>query len=208
MRNDFARTVAAAVLLANMAAGCDKLGGRGSEVTGPPEVPSEQELHAIRYLSAAETNGRKLYNHFEKARTCGDYELAQRWNRPPNVPGGSFGQKMVYLTSTVPADLPKDSEVFIRGTIVKGAPLVSGGEAWYLRMKDGTLVQAAEMADFMQKQDQDTQGDKLSALNNPNKPGRAFCGTGIYQGVLGKDPEQPDKKVPLFSIMYAMDRDE
>jgi hypothetical protein len=75
-------------------------------------------------------------------------------------------------------------------------------------MRDGTVVQAAEMGDYIAKQEQETQGDKLGALNQPDKPGRVFCGHGIYQGVMGRDPGgTQDKKVPLVSMLYAMDRD-
>jgi hypothetical protein len=208
MRNNHSLQVGAVILLAGMTGGCDKL-GMGNKVVGPAEVPSEQALQKISYMSSANSGpqGRKQYNHFEEAKTCADFEVAMRWNRPPNVPGGPFSKQMVYLTSDIPADLPKDSEVFIASTIVKGDPLVAGGEAWLLKMKDGTTVQAAEMANFMEKQEQDTQGAKLAALNKPNKPGRAFCAQAVFQGLEGKDSDQPDKKIPLFSILYAMDRD-
>jgi hypothetical protein len=208
MRHNLLLRAGTVLVLAGLASGCDKL-GMGDKVPEQPDVPSTQELRKIGYLPSTDTgrDGRKVYSHFGAAKTCHDFELAMRWNRPTNIPGGPFGKKMVYLTSMVPEDLPKDAEVFISGTIVRGNALVNGGEAWYLRMKDGTVVQAAEMANFMEKQEQETQGEKLGALNQPDKPGRIFCGQGIYQGVLGKDPDGGDKKVPLFSMLYAMDRE-
>jgi hypothetical protein len=209
MRHNLFLRAATVVLVTGAAGSCDQL-GMGKKVAEPPQVPSQQQLDKISYLPAETTgpNGRKVYGPFSKAKTCGDYEVAMRWNRPPNIAGGPFGKQMVYLIDSVPADLPKDAEVFLTGTIVKGHPIVAGGQAWYVRMKDGTLVQSAEMANYIEKQEQESQGDKLAALNQPNKPGRIFCGHGIYQGVLGKDPDNgEDKKVPLFSMLYAMDRD-
>jgi hypothetical protein len=196
------------LLLASLAVGCDQL-GIGHEPTEPARTPSEAALQKISYMTAANTGpqGRKLYNHLEQAKSCGDLELAMRWNRPPNVAGGPFSKNLVYLTDTIPADLSKDAEVFIVATIEKGDPLVAGGEAWILAMKDGTRAQAAEMANFMEKQDQDTQGGKVVALEKPNKPGRAFCGQAVYQGLNGKDPAQSERKIALFSMLYAMDRD-
>lgn len=201
-------SISACVLVLGLA-GCDQFGA-AKKALGPPEVPSDAQLKKISYMSA-ETSGpqaRKAYTHLWEAKTCSDLETAMRWNRPPNVPGGSFGKQMVYLTQTVPPDLPADSEVFIRATIEKGDPLVAGGEAWILKMKDGTVVQAAEMADFIQKQEQDTAGNsRAAALDKPNKPGRIFCGHAVFQGMKGKDPNQADKKIPLFSMLYAIDRE-
>jgi hypothetical protein len=200
--------IAAILLLAGLAGGCDKF-GMGHKVVEPAEVPSDSDLQKIGYMTSANTGpqGRKVYNRLEEAKSCGHLETAMRWNRPPNVAGGPFSKQMVYLTTTIPGDLPKDSEVFIVATIEKGDPLVAGGEAWLLKMKDGSLVQAAEMANFLEKQEQETQGGKLLALDKPNKPGRAFCGQAVYQGLNGKDPMQDEKKIPLFSMLYAMDRD-
>jgi hypothetical protein len=193
-------------LLASLA-GCDL--GIAKKAAGPAEVPSDADMQKIGYMTSANTGpqGRKTYNHLEEAKTCAHLETAMRWNRPPNVAGGPFSKQMVYLTSTVPADLPKDTEVFVVATIEKGDPLVAGGEAWLLKMKDGSLVQAAEMANFLEKQEQDTAGGKLVALDKPNKPGRAFCGQAVYQGLNGKDPMQDEKKIPLFSMLYAVDRE-
>lgn len=197
-----------AVLVAAGLAGCDQFGA-AKKALGPPEVPSDTELKKISYMTAENSaQGRKTYTHLWEAKTCGDLETAMRWNRPPNVAGGSFGKQMVYVTTTVPADLPEESEVLLAGTIEKGDPLVAGGEAWILKMHDGALVQAAEMPDFIQKQEQDTVGNSgAAALDKPNKPGRAFCAHAVFQGVKGKDPNQEDKKIPLFSVLYAIDRE-
>jgi hypothetical protein len=199
--------VGAALVLVSLG-GCDKLGLAKSAV-GPPEVPSDADLQKISYMSSSNTGpqGRKQYDHLEQAKSCGHLEIAMRWNRPPNVMGGPFSKQLVYLTDTVPADLPKDTEVFLVAHIEKGDPLVAGGEAWILKMKDGGLVQAAEMQDYMAKQDQDTAGSKVTALDKPNVSGRAFCGRGVYQGLNGKDPSQADKKIALVSMLYAMDRE-
>jgi hypothetical protein len=207
MKYNPALKIGALLLLAGLG-GCDQL-GMAKKAVGPPEVPSDADLQKISYMTSADSGpqGRKVYNHLEEAKTCAHLETAMRWNRPPNVAGGPFSKQMVYLTTTVPADLPNDSEVFLVASIEKGDPLVAGGEAWILKMRDGSLVQAAEMADLMQKQEQSTQGGKLVALDKPNKPGRAFCGQAVYQGVKGKDPMQNEKKIPLFSMLYAVDRD-
>jgi hypothetical protein len=209
MRHKPSLRIGAMILLAGLTGGCDKL-GMGNEPIEPAKTPSETALQKISYMTSANTGpqGRKQYDHLEQAKSCGDLELAMRWNRPPNVAGGPFSKKMIYLTDSVPADLPKDSEVFIVASIEKGDPLVAGGEAWILKMKDGSLAQAAEMANFIEKQEQETQGSKLVTLDKPNKPGRAFCGRAAYQGLNGKDPAQSQKKIPLFSMLYAMDRDE
>ena len=207
MSNCFVTRLGAVLLLTGLSAGCDQL-GMGKSTPQQPEVPSTQELQKIGYLpSETGPNGRKVYNQFAKAKSCNDFELALRWNRPPNIAGGPFGKKMAYLGVASLADLPKDSEVFLTGTIIRGAGLVGGGQVWYLRMKDGTVVQAVELADYLQKQEQDTQGDRLGALNQPDKPGRVLCGHGIYKGTLGKGPVKPDEKVPLFSMLYTLDRD-
>ena len=198
--------VGTAILLAHIAAGCDRLGfGRGAP--GPDGAPAEEELRKIDYMSSANSGApaRKQYSHFEEAKTCGDFELAMRWNRPPNVEGGPFHRKMIYLTSGIPADLPAHIEVFITATIEEGETLPSGSARWYLRMPDGTLVQAIETSTFLEKQEQTAQDGKYVALVQPNQPRRVFCGQGIYEGITGKDPAQ-DKKIPLVSVLFAMDR--
>lgn len=198
--------VGAIIVLANMAAGCDRL-GVGHQAAEPDGAPSEQELQKISYMSSADSGpkGRRLFDHVEEAKTCGDFELAMRWNRPPNVEGGMFHKKIAYLAGGIPADLPKDSEVFVTAKIEKGQTLTEGGVAWYLRMPDGTLLQAIEMAGFLEKQDQAAQERKPVALVKPYTPGRIFCGQGVYQGAVGKDPGA-DRRIPLISVLYAMDR--
>ena len=195
------------MLLALITAGCDKL-GIGHHEQGPDEAPTPKELQKIAYMSSANSGpgGRKEYSHFEEARTCGDFELAMRWNRPPGVEGGPFHQKMVYLEATLSADLPKNTEVFIRGTIEEGEILPSGSARWYVRMKDGTLVEALEGSGYMEKQAQAAQENtKQTALVSPEKPHRALCAHGIYEGDAGKDPAK-DAKIPLVSVLFAMDR--
>jgi len=197
-----------AVLLMVSLTGCDKL-GLGQKGLGPPEVPSDAALAKISYMSAPDSGpqGRKVYDHLWEAKTCGDLETAMRWNRPPNVPGGPFSKEMVYLTDSIPADLPKDSEVFLVGKIQKGDPLVAGGQVWLVKMKDGSLAQAAEMADLMEKQERETADSKVKALDKPSVAGRALCVQAVYQGMNGKDPNDATKKIPLFAVLYATDRE-
>ena len=198
-------TVGAVWLLLAGLAGCNQ----APKVTGPPEVPSDAQMKKIGYMTTAEgPQGRKTYTQLWEAKTCGDLETAMRWNRPPNVAGGQFGKQMVYLTKSVPPDLEDNSEVFLVASIEKGDPLVAGGEVWLLKMKDGSLVQAAETADFITKQEAQTAGvPNQAALSKPNKPGRAFCAHAVFQGIRGKDPMQQEKKIPLFSVLFAIDRD-
>jgi len=69
-------------------------------------------------------------------------------------------------------------------------------------------VQAAEMQDFITKQDQETVGNsKAMTLDKPSKAGRVLCGQAVFQGLKGKDPNQEDKKIPLLSMLYAIDRE-
>jgi hypothetical protein len=207
MRHIQTSAAGALVLLALTTAGCDKL-GIGHQQQGPDEAPTAKELQKIAYMSSTDSGpgGRKTYTRFEEAKTCADFELAMRWNRPPGVEGGPFHQKMVYLESTLPADLAKNTEVFLRGTIQEGEILPSGSARWYIRMKDGTLVEAIEDAGYMDKQAQAAQeNSKQTALVSPERPHRALCAHGVYQGVAGKDPAKDDK-IPLVSVLYAMDR--
>ena len=207
MRNHLPVAAGALLLLTQLLSGCDQL-GLGGEAGASHAAPSDSELEKISYMSAStpEGKGRKLYNRLEEARTCGDLELAMRWNRPPDTAGGLFSKKMIYLQSGIPADLPKQSEVFLTARIEKGAALGAGAAGWYLRMPDGTVVQAVETANFLQKEDQSPERGKPVALEKPNKPGRAFCAQGIYQGMAGKDPDQ-HQPIPLVSVLYAMDRE-
>jgi hypothetical protein len=206
MRPKLALKLSAMIVLAGSISGCDKL-GIGHRADPSAGAPAEEELQKIGYMSSAESgpNGRKLYSRLEEAKTCGDLELAMRWNRPPGVEGGPFHQKMIYLTTDMPADLPKNSEVFIKAKIEEGEALPSGSAGWYLRMHDGTLVQALEQANFWEQQQQASQESKVVALVEPTKPGRAFCAHAVYQGLIGQDPKV-DKKIPLVSVLFAMDR--
>jgi len=200
-------TAGICAVLALSTAACDKL-GIGHHEQGPTEAPTAKQLQKIDYMSADNSGpgGRKVYTRFEQARTCGDFELAMRWNRPPGVAGGPFHQKMVYLDATLPADLAKNTEVFIHGTIDEGEILPSGSARWYIRMKDGTLVEAIEGSGYMEKQAQAAQENtKQTALVSPEKPHRTICAHGIYQGVTGKDPKK-DAPIPLVAVLFAMDR--
>ncbi len=205
MKHVFAAGIGALLVL--VTGGCDKL-GIGHHEQGPDEAPTAQQLQKIAYMSSDDSGpgGRKTYTRFEEAKTCGDFELAMRWNRPPGVEGGSFHQKMVYLDATVPADLPKNTEVFIRGTIQEGDILPSGSGRWFVRMQDGTLVEAVEDSGYMEKEAQAAQeNSKQTALVSPEKPHRVLCAHGVYQGVAGKDPSK-DAKIPLVAVLFAMDR--
>jgi len=204
MRHKPSLSLGALLLLSSLSSGCDRLGQSGPVADG---APSEQELQRISYMAAADSgpNGRKLYTHFEQAKTCGDFELAMRWNRPPNVESGPFHKKMIYLTASVPADLPRDSEVFITGTIEQGETLPSGAARWYVKMRDGARVQAIETADYYEKEQESQEDGKATALVEPNRPRRIFCGNGVYEGLRGKDLEG-DKKLPLISMLFTMDR--
>src|SRR4030088_1943820 len=109
MRHRLSLRIAPALCLVSLTCGCDQL-GLGSKAPVSDGAPSEQALQKISYMSSdSQTQGRKQYGHYEEAKTCGDFELAMRWNRPPNLPGGVFHKKIVYLTSGIPGDLPKDS---------------------------------------------------------------------------------------------------
>jgi len=193
--------------------GCDKLDKLGAKLgwgdqapVGDDGAPDEKQLRKISYMSAEPTGpkGRKLYSHPEQAKTCGDFELAMRWNRPPNVESGPFHQKLVYVDTQLPPDLPKKTEVFIRAKIERGQMLPSGGAVWLLRMKDGPTVQAVESTNFWEQQQQEE--GKTVAIVKPTKPGRAFCGHGVYQGAIGKDADG-NANLPVVSMLYSMDRD-
>jgi hypothetical protein len=210
MRHNLSLPVGAIILLAGMTCACDRI-GLGSKAPVPDGAPDQTELEKISYMSSANSGvkGRKLYSHYEEAKTCGDFELALRWNRPPNVEGGPFRKKMIYLTTGIPADLPKDSEVFITATIEKGETMPSGSAGWSLKMPDGSLVQAIETSNFWEKEEQAAQSAQPGgtvAIVKPEKPGRALCVQGVYEGAAGKAADQ-DKKIPLVSVMFAMDRD-
>jgi hypothetical protein len=195
------------ILMTNLMFGCGKP-GTGTEAAIADGAPAEEQLQKINYMSSSDSGlkGRKVYDHLQEARTCSDFELAMRWNRPPNVEGGPFHEKLVYVTTQFPKELAKNTEVFITAQIERGEALPSGGAGWLLRMKDGSRLQAVESADFWEKQEQDSQQGKVVALDRPTKPGRAFCGHGVYQGWVGKNREQNDG-TPLISMLFMMDRE-
>ena len=128
-----------------------------------------------------------------------------RWNRPPDVQGGPFNQRMVYLTAGVPPTLAKQAEVFISGRIKRGESLASGSSGWSLRLADGSEVQAIEPAEYWQKQEQDQQEGRGAAILKPYLSGRMLCGRGIYQGAIGKSLDGGGP-VPLVEMLFAIDR--
>jgi len=195
------------LLLASIAlAGCEKLGLGGNAPPVSTQRPSTDELQRIRYMSqTAGPDGRKFFDHLEQARSCRDLELAMRSNRPPDVQGGPFNKKMVYLAAQFPADLPKQSEVFLEGRIERGQSLPSGAWGWTIEMSDGSEVQAIEPAEYWEKQEQEQQNGGPPAIVKPNAPRRKLCGYGIYQGPIGKSLKG-DRNVPLVSVLFAIDR--
>jgi hypothetical protein len=185
--------------------GCDKL-GLSNEPHVSTQRPSPTELARIHYMSqATDQGGHKVFDHLEQAKSCHDLELAMKWNRPPDTAGGPFNQKLIYLSAGVPADLPKQSEVFVSGMIERGESLPSGAWGWSLQMMDGSEVQAIESADYWQKQQQVQQEGNALAIVKPNAPGRKLCAHGIYQGLIGKSLKG-DGNVPLVSVLFALDR--
>ena len=128
-----------------------------------------------------------------------------RWNRPPDVKGGPFNEKMIYLASGIPAELPKQSEVFFLGTIERGQSLPSTGWGWSLKMADGSELQAIEAAEYWQKQEQSQQEGGAPAIVKPYARGRKLCGYGVYQGAIGR-ALNGGGNVPLVSVLFAIDR--
>src|ERR1700737_237829 len=118
MRLSNSSRVGLVILMTSMMPGCDKL-GMGNEAPVDDGAPAEQQLQQISYMSASDSGskGRKVYDHLGEAGTCSDFELAMRWNRPPNVEGGAFHKKLVYLDTQFPEDLPKETEVLITARI-------------------------------------------------------------------------------------------
>lgn len=205
MRNLIVRSTATALLLATALAGCGKLGLGGSPQHSN-ELPTAQQLKAIRYMSQAPgPDGRRVYTRLEQAKSCHDLEIAMRWNRPPDIKAGPFGQKMVYVSSQMPANLPKDSEVFVTGTIEAGRSLPSGGSIWSLKLKDGGEVQAIETAQYAEKQEEAQQSGGPATMIHPYTPRRMLCAYGVYQGNIGLAMDNRGH-VPLISIFFAMDR--
>ncbi len=212
MSRFIARSLGALLVWGTILSGCDKLGDNLSDKLGlggaqPPSTqrPSPRELERIGYMSqAVGPGGLKVFDHLEQAKSCGDLELAMRSNRPPDVKGGPFNQPLVYVSKEIPANLPKQSEVLVSGTIERGQALPSGAWGWSLAMKDGSEVQAIEPAEYWQMQEAQQEGG-AAAIVKPNKPGRKLCAHGIYEGPIGKSLKA-DRNVPLISVLFAMDR--
>jgi len=192
-------------LLLTLLAGCNQL-GLGGQPQRSTEVPTPRQLKQIRYMSQAlGPNGRRVFDHLEQARSCHDLEIAMRWNRPPDVRGGPFNEKMVYVSSGIPANLPKDSEVFLTGVIKAGGSSPSGTSAWSLTLKDGSEIQAVESAEYVQKQEEAQQGGGKATMVRPYMPGRLLCVYGVYQGNIGLALDRHGR-VPLISVLFAIDR--
>jgi len=193
------------VLFALASAGCDELdlGGKPPPST---ELPSRRQLEKIAYMSQAPgPDARPIFDHLEQARSCRDFELAMRWNRPPDVKGGSFNEKIAHLSSGFAANLLKESEVFLSGVIERGESLPSGSSGWTLKLRDGSEVQAIERVEYRQQQEQRQQEGGGAALVMPCTRGRTLCAYGIYQGITGMSRNQR-QRVPLVSVLFAMDR--
>jgi hypothetical protein len=150
-------------------------------------------------------DGRPIFDKLSQARSCRDLELAMRWNRPPDIAGGPFEEKMIYVTSDLPANLPKQSEVFILGAIEHGQLLPSGAWGWSLKMADGSEVQAIEAAEYWQKQEQERQEGGSAADSKPYARGRKLCAHGIYQGPAGRALNGTGA-VPLVAVLFSLDR--
>lgn len=207
MRNLIVRFGATAFLLTTLLAGCNKL-GLGGQPQQSKQLPTTKQLKAIGYMSmsqAAGPNGRKFYDHLEQAKSCHDLEIAMRWNRPPDVRGGPFNQKMTYVSSAVPASQPRNSEVFVTGVIEAGRALPGGGSIWSLKLKDGSEIQAVESAEYADKQEEAQQGGGHATMIHPFTPKRLLCAYGVYQGNIGLALDGHGH-VPLVSILLAMDR--
>jgi hypothetical protein len=199
------RSFGALLVAGIVLSGCDKL-GHGSAPQLSAQRPSPEELQRIQYMSqAAGADGHKVFDRLEQAKSCHDLELAMKWNRPPDIESGPFNRKLIYLSAQVPPDLPKQAEVFITGTIERGESLPSGAWGWSLKMEDGSEVQAIEPAEYWQKQEQAQEDSSTGAIVKPNARGRKLCARGIYQGLIGKSPNQ-EGNVPLVSVLFALDR--
>jgi hypothetical protein len=209
MRTFIAGSLGGLLVTAAVLCGCDKL-GLDNKRRVSTQVPSPQELQVVRYMSqSAGPDGRAVFDHLEQAKSCHDFEVAMRWNRPPDIEGGAFNQKLIYLSTQVPEDLPKQAEVWLTGSIERGESLPSGAWGWSVRMKDGSEVQAIENAEYWQKQEASQQDlpphSEAGAIVKPGVPGRVLCAHGIYQGRIGKSPQQQGN-VPLISVLFSLDR--
>jgi hypothetical protein len=205
MRNPIVGSTGTALVLTTVLASCAKL-GLGGQPQHSTQLPTPRELKAIRYMSQAPgPDGQRVFNHLEQAKSCHDLEIAMRWNRPPDVKAGPFNQKMVYVSSAMPANLPKNSEVFVSGVIEAGRSLPSGGSIWSLKLKDGSEVQAIETAEYAQKQEEAQQSGGPATMLHPYTPKRILCAYGVYQGNIGLALDNHGH-VPLVSLFFAMDR--
>jgi hypothetical protein len=212
MRNLIVRSAAAALALAILPAACNKLSleklGLSSQPAQSKELPTARQLKTIAYMSQAKdgANGRLVYDHLEQAKSCRDLGIAMRWNRPPDIKAGPFNQKMTYISSGVPADLSKTSEVFLTGKIKAGQSMPSGGSVWALTLPDGSELQAIETPEYSEKQEEaQQQAGAPQTMSHPYTPGRLLCAYGVYQGDIGMALGKP-QHVPLVSVLFAMDR--
>jgi hypothetical protein len=212
MRSLIVRSAATALALALLLAGCSKLSldklGLGSQPAQSKELPTPRQLKAIAYMSRSKggPNGRLVYDQLEQAKSCHDLEIAMRWNRPPDIKAGPFNEKMTYISSGVPPDLSKSSEVFLTGKIKAGQSLPSGGSAWWLTLPDGSELQAIETPEYSEKQEEaQQQPGAPQTMSHPYTPGRRLCAYGVYQGDIGTAAGKP-QHVPLVSVLFAMDR--
>jgi hypothetical protein len=201
------KAAGAGLLLATVLAGCGKLqlGGQPQHST---QLPTPKQLKTIRYMSQSQTpgpGGRRLFDRLEQAKSCHDLEVAMRWNRPPDIKTGPFNDKLVYVSSAVPADLAKNSEVFVSGVIKAGRALTSGGSIWSLKLKDGGELQAVETPEYYDKQAEAQQSGGPATMVHPFTPGRTLCAYGVYQGNIGLAMDNHGH-VPLLSLFFAMDR--
>lgn len=210
MRNPIVRSVATALAFTALLAGCNKLGldklGLGQPAHSD-QLPTARQLESIAYMSQAKggPDGRLIYNDLEQAKSCHDLEIAMRWNRPPDIKAGPFNERMTYVSSSMPAELSKTSEVFITGVIKAGQSNSSGGSAWWLKLRDGSEIQAVESSEYAAKQDEAQQSGGRATMVHPYTPGRLLCAYGVYQGDMGMALGQR-QHVPLVSILFAMDR--
>jgi hypothetical protein len=212
MRSLIVRSAAAVLVLAVLPAGCDKLGldklGLGGQPAQSKELPTPRQLKTIAYMSQAKggPDGRLIYDHLEQAKSCHDLEIAMRWNRPPDIKAGPFDEKMTYISSGVPADQSKTSEVFLTGKIRAGQSMPSGGSVWSLTLPDGSELQAIESPEYSEKQEEaQQQAGAPQTMSHPYTPGRLLCVYGVYQGDIGMALGKP-QHVPLVSVLFAMDR--
>ncbi|HEY2016267.1 MAG TPA: hypothetical protein VGH38_22340 [Bryobacteraceae bacterium] len=205
MRNLIVRMTGTGLLLAGVLAGCGKLhlGGQPQHST---QLPTAKQLKEIHYMSQTQgPDGRRVFDHLEQAKSCHDLEIAMRWNRPPDIKTGPFNDKLVYVSAAVPADMPKNTEVFVSGVVKAGRSLPSGGSIWSLKLQDGSELQAIETPEYYEKQAEAQQSGGHATMIHPYTPGRTLCAYGVYQGNIGLAMDGHGH-VPLLSLLFAMDR--